>query len=272
MAQEFAHKQDMAYYLYDCLGSGSCGKAPAIRDACYSHQCTHVLYIDEDVLLHDTNTDVVRHMAQSYPDAVMMMGIDYYGTMKDQTWHDGKQRMFRTDSNTGMIQFKCGNRLSKRILAEWERLCRRFSPHGSDQEAVTLMETFPQYEHMGAFVRDALILGQYSVVARHFPGDPGSKLEYPLPNDREFEKKKSELENSGHFQWLHTYWKEIHGTEVPDTEKWRLDDSNEHGWSWNASFEKCPLNQKSYVTDLLSSLYLDNPIHSSLDELHESKI
>jgi len=57
MANEYARKQDMSYYLYDCMGLGTCGKAPAIRDACYKQQCTHVLYVDADVLLHDVDTN-----------------------------------------------------------------------------------------------------------------------------------------------------------------------------------------------------------------------
>lgn len=210
----------------------------------------------------------MRHLALSYPKAVFMMGIDYYDTMKEKTWHDGTQRLYRTDSNSGMIQFKCGNRLSKRILAEWERLCRRFSPHGSDQEAATLMEILPQYVRMGAFARDALMLGQYSIVARHFPGRGHiKKLDYPLPSDPEYSKKREEVLPAGLYKWVYAYWKTVHGTEIPDTEKWRLGDSNEDGWSWaGPSFKKCPMSQENYVEDLLRSLYLDNGRNSTLEQ------
>lgn len=271
MARDFARKQNMAYHLYDCMGLGTCGKAPAIRDACYVQQCTHVLYIDADVLLHDTDTDVVRHLTEVYPDAVFMMGIDYYRTMKTARWHNGKDRLYRTDSNSGMVQFACNKPLSKRILAEWERLCRRFSPYGSDQEAATLMETLPQYQHSGTFVRDGLMLGQYSIVARHFPGG-GDKIEdYPLPTYPDYKQRVAGIK-TGLFKWVHAYWKTVHGTELPPTEIWRLDDkSKEAGWNWTGpAFKKCPLNQGNYVADLLSSLDLDHEHHPSLDQIKEN--
>lgn len=183
-----------------------------------------------------------------------MMGIDYYQTMMQKSWHDGKDRAYRTDSNTGMILFNCHRPLSKRVLVEWERLCRRFSPHGSVQEAATLMETLPQYERHGVFVRDALMLGQYSLVAQHFPGDSGKSAEYPLSN-KEFEANKKVLLNSGLFKWVNAYWKKKRGTTVPITEKWRLSPPNT-GWDWQGPpFKVCPM-KSSYVGDALHKIGL----------------
>lgn len=220
MALEFSRRQRMTYHLYDCDGFGHCSKAPSIKDACYAQQCSHVLYIDADLLMHNPRVDVVGHMIKSYPEAVLITGVDYYGTMANPSWHDGTWAFYRTDSNAGMILFSCNHRLSFRIISEWERLCRRYSPIQDDQAALSLMKTFPQYQRYGVFVRDALILGQYSIIARHFPGDGGKKQVYPLASDRDYEEQKEAVsKNSGLYKYVRGYWKSQHVAEIPPTEQ-----------------------------------------------------
>ncbi len=250
LARRLAKKHGMEHHLYDCGGFGYCSKPPAVADACFSQRCSHVLYLDADVFMHDDRLEVVDHLRKSYPDAVLLSGIDYYRTMMSERWHNGSARMYRTDSNSGMVQFKCDHRLSRRVLYEWERLCVSFSPTQDDQEAFTLLETLPQYKKLGLFARDALILGQYSVVARHFPGDKGKFSQYPLKTMADYETRKAKLQNSGQFKWLHKYWTKTRGMEIPETERWRIGKNSNAGWKWNGTaFKKCPLEKENSFVD-----------------------
>ncbi len=256
LAKQYAEQYEMQYHLYNCGGLGACTKAPSVANACFKQSCTHVLYLDTDVFMHETRINVLEQMTKSYPDAVLMSGVDYYNTMKTLSWHDGSGRFYRTDSNTGMVVVRCDHALSYRVLFEWERLCRSYSPHGSDQEAFTLMETLPQYQHLGFFVRDALMLGQYSVVARHFPGDRGKHLEYPLRGTKNYETNKAKFAHSGAFKWLEQYWTTTRRMEIPETERWRLNSANAK-WNWDGPpFKQCPLERDdSYVDRLRNQVW-----------------
>lgn len=92
LSGRYASAQKADYHLYDCMGRGMCGKAGSIFDSCYKQQCTHVLYIDADVFLHESQVDLIGHTKDTYPEATVMTGIDYYRTMMNPKWHNGEIR------------------------------------------------------------------------------------------------------------------------------------------------------------------------------------
>ena len=180
LAREMAKVQNYEYSLYDC--EGRCLKPLALADACEKRDCDYVLYVDSDVFFHSPHrADPLRELAALFPGFVLATGLDYYDTNKATKWHDGSSRFYRTNTNAGMLALNCHKRITRHILAEWSGLCKYYSPTNSDQEALTQIETQPQYA--SAFVRDSLFLGQYSQIARHFPGDPNKGVPIPSLDD-----------------------------------------------------------------------------------------
>ena len=151
--------------------------------------------------------------------------------------HDGTKRMYMTPSNAGMSVVACNQALSKRIILSWGELCRRYSPAKSDQEAITLLETLPQFVAAGAFVRDTLTLGQYSRFARHFPGDKGKALHSPLPSERGYRRARLNMSVSGIYKYMSS-----HGDLLTRTEGWRTaagEHGSPHDW-YRGRFLRCP--------------------------------
>lgn len=272
LAKRYSQRHGYAHILYNCGGHGYCSKASSIEDACFSRQCTHVFYIDTDVMLHKERVDVIRYLVDDF-NATITLGLDYYNTIKNPKWHDGTKRQFRTDSNAGMAVVACRTSHTRRILSEWQRLCRRFSPTHDDQEAITLMETLPQFARQGVFARDTLFLGQYSLVARHFPGDSAKKKRYPLPTDQGYSNERSLLQGSGLYKWVDAYWRK-RGHALPETEKWRL--ANDTSTTWEGigiNFYQCPMKTEiSYVGNVLRNLDLGTSGRKSLDSINENAI
>jgi len=245
LGHKMAEALNYSHHLYDCKTQVHCMKPRALADACYQQSCSHIYYTDSDVFLIDEGIDVIQDVRDNFPDAVVAMGLDYHKTMINPAWHDGTKRMYRTDSNAGTSVIACNQPLSKRVLLSWSHLCHRYSPAKSDQEAITLMETLPQYVHANIFVRQVLFLGQYSIIAKHFPGDKGKSLlahlAFPLPGQFNYTGISNELEGSGMFKFMRDYW-QSRGL-FPETEAWRVSDQLTTGWTGLdklAKMKTCP--------------------------------
>jgi len=232
LANDMSMKQGYKHLVYGCPTRAFCSKPHSLANACFKQNCSYIFYIDSDVFVHDPLVNVIKDVSDAFPEAVVTMGIDYRRTMLNPKWKDGSDRWYRTDSNAGMSVVKCDAFLTQRVLVSWGHLCEHFSPYKSDQEAIQMLETLPQYQRRGIFARDVLFLGQYSLSAKHFPGDSGKNKNFPIPSDFNYTSRAQALQQSGMFKWMVKYWSTLNLT-IPETEAWRLSPHDEVGWTWD---------------------------------------
>eukprot|EP00443_Scrippsiella_acuminata_P121192 CAMPEP_0115714812 /NCGR_PEP_ID=MMETSP0272-20121206/75442_1 /TAXON_ID=71861 /ORGANISM="Scrippsiella trochoidea, Strain CCMP3099" /LENGTH=181 /DNA_ID=CAMNT_0003156989 /DNA_START=250 /DNA_END=791 /DNA_ORIENTATION=- len=136
MAQGYAERYGYSYMFYGCTHMKF--KPFAVGHACLT-DCDYVLYVDTDAFLVDrTGLDAISFASKRYASAILVLGLDHSGVIRDERGTS----LYFGDFNTGFFTVNCRHPNASALFSDWLSLAQR---EEEDQVALGLMQRTLSY-------------------------------------------------------------------------------------------------------------------------------